>query len=159
MGRSVFPGNFLRWFARFSSRTSRSHGSDLGPVAGDEELARFIFSKNNLRASQGKARYTAFLPAPDGKSSVFRTNSLGENAVWDLAEEQSSKRRESLKAFAAFVARWALDLGLHVEADPISHPRHANLSCWPNEEEKQRMVALELAEKSSLRVYPSARKK
>ncbi len=90
---------------------------------------------------------------------MFRTNSLGVEEVWDLAEEQSANRREGLKALASFLAHYALELGLDVEADPTPHPRHANLSGWATAEEKQRMVALELAERSSLRMYPLERRR
>ena len=52
----------------------------------DEVLSRYILDKTHIRYSNRTVKYSAFLPAPDGTTSVFRVSGLTEEQVWEVGD-------------------------------------------------------------------------
>ncbi|MFH0926839.1 MAG: hypothetical protein V1872_14615 [bacterium] len=115
-----------------------------------EQLSRYILSESQFSKTKSRVKYSAFMPASDGKTSVFRIYNLTENEIWEIGEnEVAQKRDKALLARADIKASHILKTGLSIIPDD-SPPRHANIDNWPSEKERQRLIALELAEESSL---------
>jgi hypothetical protein len=115
----------------------------------DENLSRFIIQSNQIRTSDKTVKYTAFMPAPNGKTSVFRTSGLQEEDIWEIGNNVAVQRQRNLYGRADVTAGLVFGVGLSIEADDIP-PRHANLTDWPDESSKQMAIALELAASARL---------
>jgi hypothetical protein len=113
-----------------------------------EIFSRYIFSKNQYRASDKTVRHSAFMPPPDKRLSVFRTSGMGEHAIWALGE---SLRLQTLKGRADIRAAAVEQTGLAIDADEIP-PRHANIIGWPHDHSAIILKALELSQKAHLRL-------
>jgi hypothetical protein len=74
------------------------------PIASDETLARFIFSSSHFSRENNRVKHNAFMPAPDGKTSVFRTKDLDGAAVWAIGEGVAKTRSQPLHARADITA-------------------------------------------------------
>ncbi len=64
-------------------------------VEGSEQIARYIFTKKHVSVSKGVVKYGAYMPAPNGEASVFRTSTLSDREIWEIGHEyvaKSSKR-------------------------------------------------------------------
>ena len=117
-------------------------------VDASEILARYIFTKNHYRTSDNTVKYSAFLPPPDKRLSVFRTSGMGEHAIWALGE---SLRQQRLKGRADIRAAAVVETGLAIDADDIP-PRHANIVGWPDDHSAIMLKALELSQQAHLRL-------
>lgn len=115
-------------------------------IAADEQLSRFLYSKSYNR--QG-VKPAALMPAPDGDTSVFRTNGVDLDGEKSLGEKMRPKH--ALRGIAHIVAQAVAETGLRVEASepPV---RHANITGWPmnpddpaDQKAKQKEQALLLA--------------
>jgi len=121
----------------------------LDKVKPDENLSRYILQSNQIRTSDKTVKYTAFMPAPNGKTSVFRTAGLQQEGIWKIGEDVAVPRQKKLYGRADLTASRVFDAGLHIEADDVP-PRHANLTAWPDESSKQMAIALELTASARL---------
>jgi hypothetical protein len=115
----------------------------------DENLSRFIIQSNQIRTSDNTVKYTAFMPAPNGTTSVFRTSGLQHEDIWKIGDNVAVQRQRNLYERADVTAGRVFDAGLHIEADDVP-PRHANLTDWPDESSKQMAIALELTASAQL---------
>ena len=113
-----------------------------------EILARYIYYRNHYRPSDNTVKYSAFMPPADKRLSVFRTSGLEEYAIWILGE---SLRAQPLKGRADITAAAVRETGLALDADDIP-PRHANIVGWPDDHSAIELKALELSERSHLRL-------
>jgi hypothetical protein len=52
-----------------------------GNIAAEEIVARCIFSLSHFSRDNNRVKHNAFMPAPDGKTSVFRTRGVEGAAV------------------------------------------------------------------------------
>lgn len=127
-------------------------------VAPEERLARFIFSQKHFSTQNKRVKPAAYLPNPEnGDTSVFCVSGLGQDQVWDVAEEYVVPVRcQPVKARADITAAAVLEQGLSINRDDTP-PRHANIRHWPGganpsleEKAKQKQIAQCLAEKSEL---------
>lgn len=118
----------------------------MNSISPEELLARYIFDSNCVRLD-GTVRYKAFLPAPNNKTSVFRTSGLDESAIWGIGQSVASKRTQILKGRADIEALHIFKQGLRIEPSTITHPLHADI-IWPDERSKQKLIAVELAAKA-----------
>ena len=94
------------------------------------------------------------MPNPrNGQTSVFRTSGLTERAIWLLGRNQlglpPGRRIHGRGDVEASNIRLVT---LRVEPETSTHPRHANILGWPSEEEQQKILALQLALKATLRI-------
>jgi hypothetical protein len=124
---------------------------NLEAVSDGERISRYINEKKKTRPSTGQARYNAFMPpATDFRISVYRTQELEENAVWGIADEFVGTPQKPIIARADLSAIQITQRHLQIENAPHPHPRHANVTGWPEEEELQRVIAIELANIAAL---------
>ncbi len=105
-----------------------SLASGLAPLLDSkEQVARFLRQSNYVVKSTGRIKHTAFLPAPDHDTSVFRTDGVGQGDVQAMAEEHVKER--SKNGAAIFKASAVADAKLQIEAKEPP-PRHANIRAW-----------------------------
>jgi len=120
-----------------------------GLITSEESLARFIFSSSHFSSENKRVKHNAFMPAPDGKTSVFRTKGIDWTAVWEIGEEVAKTRSQTLYARADIAAGEVSKVGLRV-APSEPPPRHCNIEGWPTEKSAQKLVAMDLAEAATL---------
>ena len=92
------------------------------------------------------------MPSPDLRLSVFRIDGLQLEEIWEIGQREvidaMSQSRE-LKGIADVKALIVQENDLEIEPDNIP-PRHANIIGWPEEKEKQKIIAQELAAEAKL---------
>lgn len=121
--------------------------SDVSP---EEVLARYIFNRDSFSPANDRVKYNAFLPAPDLKTSVFRVSGLTPDEIWHIGDSKVAPKREKpVLARADIIAGVVLLNTLEIEPDN-NPPRHANICKWPPEKSEQKLIAIELADKSEL---------
>ncbi|MFQ5787651.1 MAG: hypothetical protein ACE5H1_06685 [Thermodesulfobacteriota bacterium] len=116
-----------------------------------ESLSRFILQKKWYRISDHKVKHAAFMPNPDnGETSVFRTSGILGEEIWNIGDrEVGIKRGKPILGRADIIAFVVMSRDLQII--PSEPPeRHANITGWPDERSRQRMVALELATEAQL---------
>lgn len=119
-------------------------------VRPEESLTRYIIHKNHFSILHKRVKYAAFLPAPNGETSVFRVSGLADNAIWEIGDKEvAEKRRMSILGRADILASHVLNRTLKIMPDD-NPPRHANITGWPEEKSEQKLIALELAEDARL---------
>jgi len=121
----------------------------LRQVASTEILARYIYSKNDYKASDHTVKYSAFMPPKeDGGLSVFRISGFGENEIWEIGEHL---RLRALLARADIKATSVSETGFTIDGDDIPFG-HAHIVGWPQGDSARKLKAMELAEKAHLSV-------
>jgi hypothetical protein len=124
-------------------------------VTASELIARYILSKSHFRPSDRTVKYGAYLPAPDGETSVYRTSSLTDTEVWDIGREHVAKPSgRTLYARGDTTAAVMLNNGLTVTPETTPHPLHANIANWPPEKHEQKMLAVQIANEAMLVMPP-----
>lgn len=123
---------------------------DLEQVRPEENLTRYILHANHFSILYKRVKYAAFMPAPNGETSVFRISNLTDNEIWEIGDrEVTQKRNKPLLGRADILAFHVLNNKLEIIPDN-NPPRHANIIGWPREKSEQKLVAMELAESSQL---------
>lgn len=117
----------------------------------DETLSRYLFSKNNYSSAKQIVHYTAFMPPPDRRLSVFRISRLSEIEIWEIGANVGIQRGRKLLGRADIEALPVYDEGLSIEPDDIP-PHHANIIGWPEDDSAIKLAAIELAQKAQLRL-------
>ena len=125
--------------------------SQQGSVAASEQIARYILSKRYFSVSNRTVKYGAYLPAPNGETSVYRISNISEKGIWDIGCKYvagPSKRTLHARGDTAAVA--ITKTGLEIASETTPHPLHANIVNWPSEKDEQKMLAVEIANKATL---------
>ena len=126
-------------------------------VLPSEYVARFIMQKSYFRSSVGTVRHNAFMPNRNGETLVYRTIDLREKEIYEIGQRYVAEPlRKKLFGHAEIVVSAILDYNLRVESYPHPHPRHANIVDWPEDASKNKMIALELTERSHLHLSDSS---
>ena len=125
-------------------------------ISPQEDLTRYLLSKNNFIPSKKRVKSSAFLPPQNLKLSVFRIKDLSDENIWKIGTDKVANRinpPKTLHARADFMADVAISKGLQIIPDkrPI---RHANIVGWPEEKPKRKEIALELAANAHLEINP-----
>jgi hypothetical protein len=118
----------------------------LTPVDPSETLSRFILQSNWYRTSDNTVKYAAFMPNPkDNKTSVFRTSGVSNDDIWNIGDREVSARLgKPILGRADIYASNVTERDL--EVIPSEPPeKHANITSWPQEASKQKVIAIELA--------------
>jgi hypothetical protein len=119
--------------------------SKLTQVDPSETLSRFILQTNWFSTSENRVKYPAFLPNKNGETSVFRISGISHKEVWDIGDREVAKIRSKPILGRADISAsnvMVKDLKVLPTEPPI---RHANITGWPEEKSKQKLIALELA--------------
>lgn len=139
---------FLERFLEAWRGFSRGEHKFDRPLSNEEPLTRYIYHRGNLfRVNPPAAKRGAFMPPPGNLSlSVFRTQGLGENAIWSIAARHVMPNP---KARADIPVADVSQTGLVVEPDNIP-PRHAIIVGWPDGKDARMERALDLAKRAVL---------
>ena len=122
------------------------------PVADDEELARFLFSRNDFKRTHPQVKLSAFMPSKTGMTSVFRKSRMSGRAYVKARRAVSRQRGAEAKATALVLSSSVFELGLEVIPEESQHRWHADISGWWNDTDeyertsKAKVLAAELAE-------------
>lgn len=116
-----------------------------------ESLSRLILTKQHYRPSDSCVKWAAFLPNPKtGDTSVFRTSGISDDEIWAIGDREVGKKRGKPVLGRADVPA-SVVLSKKLQIIPSEPPeRHANIAAWPDERSQQKLIAIELAEKSQL---------
>jgi hypothetical protein len=124
-----------------------------GNIAAEEIVARYIFSSSHFSRDNNRVKHNAFMPAPDGKTSVFRTKGLERDAVWEIGEQVARGRSQPLHARADITAGEVAQAKVKVALSEPP-PRHCNIEGWPTEKSAQKLIAIDLADAARLILRP-----
>ncbi len=122
----------------------------MAPLPAVEPLTRFVFDKDYYRPSDNSVKHPAFMPNKNMRTSVFCIRELEDTQIWGLANEHVIPiLQKPLIGRADIKVSDATDIGLDVV--PSDNPaRHANITGWPGERSKRKLLALKLAAKAAL---------
>lgn len=121
-------------------------------ISGTEPISRFIVEKKYYRAD-GTARHNSFMPSREGETSVYRTQDLKEDEIFEIGSTYvAEKRNKPLKGRADIQASHVFDQSLNILPQPEVHDRHCSIVDWPEDKSKIRQIAVELAEKATLKL-------
>ena len=145
---------FRKYFGSFLSRftaKSKARGAP-APMQSDEKLSRFIFEKRHLYAD-GRPKHNAFLPARDLKTSVFRKSRMSDHEYEYTqsvvaTQRQAKEPRKKLVGAAIISVTSVREEKLEVEPEESDLKWHADIVGWPEEKQKQKLIAIELAKKA-----------
>lgn len=91
------------------------------------------------------------MPNREGKTSVYRIIGLGDPEIFEIGQRfVAEKMNKLLLGRADIKVLKILEKDLSVISHPVPHPRHANIVDWPEEREKYRLIAIELADEAEL---------
>ncbi len=125
-------------------------------VAASEPICRFIMGTDYYRPSDKSVRHNAFMPNKHGETSVYRTIALNAEKIYDLGERfVAPARKKPIKGWADILASRIMEQQLRVDPKPHPHHRHANIVDWPEDREKNRLIAIKLASESELHLLES----
>ena len=117
-----------------------------------DPLARYLLQKSHFSAANSRVKPSAFLPNRKGETSVFQTRGLSEEKIWQIGTKYiSAPLEKTLRARADVIVSVVEKQGLNVDVDNTP-PRHANIIGWPEEKSAQKLLALELASRASLKL-------
>ena len=124
-------------------------------VTDDEQVTRYIFSRSHFSSKCGRVKYQAYLPAPNGKSSVYRTSGLSDNEIWDIGQiHVANPTNRNLHAKGECKTKVFRNAGLDIVPDTVPHQRHANIVNWPSDKAKRLELAVEISNEAELTVSP-----
>lgn len=122
-------------------------------ISSAEPLARFLTQSGHFVASRNRVKPGAFLPAPNGQTSLFRIADLNEAGIWGIAvkhvESGHSPRHVCARAETTRDHIEVIGLRVHPDEPP---PRHANITDWPLGKDDQKELALLLASRATLKL-------
>ncbi len=120
-------------------------------IQSSESVARFIMQKTYFRPSTQTVRHNAFMPNREGQTSVYRIIGLDDPEIFEIGRRfVADKMNKPLLGHADIEVLKILEKDLRVISDPDPHPRHANIVDWPEDPEKNRLIAIELADEAEL---------
>ncbi len=127
-------------------------------VSSNEPVARFILEKTYFRPSNKTVRHNAFMPhRGSGTTSVCRIINLADIEIYEIGRRfVAEPRGKPLLGRADIGVVEILKRELSITPDLTPHPRHANICDWPEEQSKQKMIAIELAAEAQLHLVSSS---
>ena len=127
-------------------------------VSIDESLGRYLTEKAYFSVIKNAVLPKAFMPPPNLELSVFRIDGLRLEQIWEMGERQvlatmpksvaGTKRINGIADIKVYKVQ-QLDLNVQPTASP---PRHANICGWPEEKERQKSIAQELAAEAEMKL-------
>ena len=127
-------------------------------VSPDERISRFILSERWMNRAKGSVSSAAFMPSTKTRDiSVYRTSGCSERRVWSTGlffVERKRRDRKRILGRADVNSNLIFIEGLRVRARLLPHPRHAELTDWPDDKAHQKHKALALAQGATLGLRP-----
>ena len=85
------------------------------------------------------------MPYPHADLSVTRHIGLNDTRIWELGTDVAHQRKMTLLGRCDVQSIVFLAEKLRVTPDPIKeNPNHANVSGWPEDKAKQKVIALRI---------------
>ncbi len=107
--------------------------------------------------SNGRVKYNAYLPNNNDETSVYRLSGIeNELDIWKIGDkyvrEPRSRNGTSCTIYgrSEVSAEIILDNNLSITPQPTPHPRHADITNWPEDKPQKQMKATVLADESVL---------
>lgn len=128
-------------------------------VSSDEQVTRFLVESRWFSQKTNHVSAQAFKPRnpkpPETvfKTSVYRTNGCSAEEIWLIGENYVTKKRSDgrmVLARAEIAAEIVFSESLNLTPAPTPHPRHADITAWPDQPEKRLEKANQLAIKAKL---------
>lgn len=149
--------NYLSRFAQFWQRIFPKP-EPFKRVQINEPLSRFVLSKSLLKRSKSRVSPQVFVPSPKTQdTSVYRIMDCSEEEIWDIGDRYVTglhREHKPVLGRADTTAQNVTGQGLQAIPCPRPHPRHANITGWPQEEHLILMKATALANSSTLLPRP-----
>jgi hypothetical protein len=130
-------------------------------LADDQQVSRFLFSKNHFSLEKQRAKTPAFDPSPYQQLSVGHSSDRDEIAIWQMGDVvRQLVKKERLFARADLAVSHITDRALHADRDDVDFDGHTNVTGWPeiaDDDERKRVwkgIAAHLADKSHLKKRP-----
>jgi hypothetical protein len=93
------------------------------------------------------------MPNREGETSIYRIDNLSDTEIIEIGTQYvANVLGKPLLGRAEILVSEVLEQNLEVVPAPNPHPRHANITNWPDERDASRMIALELSNKAELRL-------
>lgn len=121
-------------------------------------LCRFIFSRNHFVPLKRRVKGDAFLPTrkPPHETSVSRIAGLKEHLVWRIGEAVAQTSQRVLHARGDVLAKAVFTAELEIRPDN-KPKRHAAIVGWPEQKDRQMLLAQQLAVAAELHERTPAR--
>lgn len=120
----------------------------------NEPLSRFVLSKRLLKQSRSRVSPQVFAPSPKTHTtSIYRVLGCPEKEIWAIGDRYVTDLHPQHKPVlgrANLTAEKVSDIGLQIIPCPRPHPRHADITEWPQEEHLALMKTTALANSSEL---------
>ena len=113
-------------------------------VSSDESLGRYLPETSYFSASKNSVRPKAFMPPPNLRLSVFRIDGLQLEEVWEIGQREVIEAMLTPKIlYGVADIKVAKVRENDLEVDPDNNPSlgHANIIGWPQNKEKQKIIA------------------
>lgn len=125
-------------------------------MADPQNIVRFILESNKYSKDKNIVKGGAFLPDPRRETSVMHIAGLDDNEIWEIGKKTVAEpRNKPLRARADVISTIIENEGLKIEHAPVEgNPYHANITGWPEEKAKQKIIAGAIARKANL-LFPS----
>src|SRR5438034_2404952 len=124
-----------------------------------EATTRFILARDQFNRTKNIVNVAAFLPPKDRRLSIYRTPCCGEEKIWWLGDWYVARKRADRRAVLARADLQALEFArqrLEIRPDRNPHPRHANVTGWPEDKPALKMKAVDHANRARLLLKPEA---
>lgn len=119
--------------------------SNLPPVEDCEAVTRFLMFSKWIRADN-TIKSDAFVPPPDLEFSVTRLRDATDLELWTVGNAVATASNRNLHGRADLQVKAFIDQQLRVQAAPDpQNPNHAIATDWPDQHDKQMLIAKKLA--------------
>jgi hypothetical protein len=125
-------------------------------IGAQESLSNFVIESNKFKKDE--LHFKAMMPGRDGERSLYRVDGLSDEhiAAWGQAFVANYRDAKVLGwgvLAASHIQAMQQQFGVVLKSDEPPH-RHAVITNWPADPEKQRVVAMTLASKATARRWP-----
>ena len=132
-------------------------------VDSNERLSRFVLSKRHVNQEKQMLKADAFVPHPYEELSVTRDRQANDDEIWSVGRGISAERSMTLNREVRLIGRGDAIAAsyqkesLKVLKDPVlGNPNHVNVSDWPSDKPRQKLVALEIAKVATFVATPES---
>lgn len=114
-----------------------------------EPISRHCRNSSHI-AGGGRVKYSAFMPPPNGRLSVVRSDGLAMQEVEAIGRQFV---HADVKGHATLLAEAFLTRNLQFDPNGEPFSRHANVFNWHEDDARNRLIATALASASVLNKY------